>query len=51
MFYNGAMTLDRDLNVAIVASAFSVRRDATGLDLLAATGVRGLRLLLETGAF
>jgi tRNA (guanine26-N2/guanine27-N2)-dimethyltransferase len=45
------MALDRDLNVAIVAASLPQHRGALGLDLLAATGVRGLRLLTETDAF
>jgi tRNA (guanine26-N2/guanine27-N2)-dimethyltransferase len=45
------MTLDRDLNVALVASAMRGRTGGVGLDLLAATGVRGLRLLVETPVF
>ncbi len=46
------MQLDRDLGVAVVRAAFP-RVDPTrqGWDMLAATGVRGLRLLHETGAF
>ncbi len=46
------MQLDRDLGVAVVRAAFP-RPDPTrqGWDMLAATGVRGLRLLHESGAF
>jgi tRNA (guanine26-N2/guanine27-N2)-dimethyltransferase len=51
VFYNGAMALDRDLNVALLRAAFGTTGDRVGVDLFAATGVRGLRLLVETGAF
>ena len=45
------MALDRDLGVALVAAAEPDRRDLVGAELFAATGVRGLRLLLESGRF
>ncbi len=46
------MAGDRDLGVALLrAWAPGERRTLTGWDMLAATGVRGLRLLHETGAF
>ncbi len=51
VFYNPAMALDRDLNVAFARAA-----EARGLppwnawEMLGATGVRGLRLLHETQA-
>ncbi len=45
------MALDRDLSVALVTAALADRADALGVDLLAATGARGLRLLSETGRF
>jgi tRNA (guanine26-N2/guanine27-N2)-dimethyltransferase len=52
VFYNAAMQLDRDLNVAVLRalcpSGPGTRR---GWDMLAATGVRGLRLAEETDAF
>lgn len=51
VFYNPAMALDRDLNVALVTAALPEGARAAGVDLLAATGVRGLRLLRETGRF
>ncbi|MCI4366456.1 MAG: hypothetical protein L3K08_01760 [Thermoplasmata archaeon] len=51
MFYNAAMALDRDLNVAILRAALGSDGDRQGVDLFAATGVRGLRLLAETGSF
>ena len=52
MFYNAAMRLDRDLDVAVVrASSPGAHRSLRGWDLLAATGVRGLRLLHESDAF
>jgi len=52
VFYNPAMRLDRDLGVA-VARAWAAARDrpASGWEVAAATGVRGLRLLHESGAF
>lgn len=46
------MRLDRDLNVALVAAVWpGGSRRAVGWEMLSATGVRGLRLLHETGAF
>ncbi len=45
------MALDRDLNISVVRAAFGPGDDRTGVDLFAATGVRGLRLLAETGRF
>jgi tRNA (guanine26-N2/guanine27-N2)-dimethyltransferase len=52
VFYNAAMQFDRDLNVAVVRALFppgpGTRR---GWEMLAATGVRGLRLVEETDAF
>ncbi|MFZ0831411.1 MAG: hypothetical protein WAN40_09815 [Thermoplasmata archaeon] len=52
VFYNAAMQLDRDLNVAVLRALFppgpATRR---GWEMLAATGVRGLRLVEETDAF
>ena len=52
MFYNAAMALDRDLGVALV-TAWARAREAPleGWDMLAATGVRGLRLAGETHRF
>ena len=51
VFYNGAMALDRDLHVA-VARAWALGRGEPGTawEMLAATGVRGLRVLVESGA-
>jgi tRNA (guanine26-N2/guanine27-N2)-dimethyltransferase len=52
VFYNPAMALDRDLGVAF-ARAWR-RLDPTpkrGWEMLAATGIRGLRLLHESGRF
>jgi len=43
------MALDRDLAVAFAIAAG--RTDASGWEMTAATGVRGLRLLGESGAF
>ncbi|MCI4352531.1 MAG: hypothetical protein L3K14_04000 [Thermoplasmata archaeon] len=52
MFYNAAMELDRDLNVALVRGLFPPAPVARrGWEMLAATGVRGLRLVGETDAF
>lgn len=46
------MQLDRDLNVALVRAIFSGSpRSRRGWEMLAATGVRGLRLVEETDAF
>jgi tRNA (guanine26-N2/guanine27-N2)-dimethyltransferase len=51
VFYNGAMSLDRDLHVAVAAAwAGSAGRKGSAWEMLAATGVRGLRVLVETGA-
>jgi tRNA (guanine26-N2/guanine27-N2)-dimethyltransferase len=52
VFYNAAMQLDRDLNVAVIRALYpSDLRTRRGWDMLAATGVRGLRLAEETNAF
>jgi tRNA (guanine26-N2/guanine27-N2)-dimethyltransferase len=52
VFYNPAMARDRDLAVAFVrAWAVGAPRERDGWEALAATGVRGLRLLNETVAF
>ncbi|HLY77547.1 MAG TPA: hypothetical protein VKT21_06645 [Thermoplasmata archaeon] len=52
MFYNAAMQLDRDLNVAVLRARFpSGPGTCRGWEMLAATGVRGLRLVEETTAF
>ena len=52
VFYNPAMVFDRDLNVAVVraarASGLPLRR---GWEMLSATGVRGLRVMVEAGPF
>ncbi|MGA8303984.1 MAG: hypothetical protein WA691_00540 [Thermoplasmata archaeon] len=52
MFYNPAMAGDRDLAVAF-ATAWSADAGSgrSGWEVAAATGVRGLRLLHESGAF
>ncbi len=44
------MVLDRDLGVAFVSTHFG-RISGHGWDMLSATGARGLRLLVESGAF
>jgi tRNA (guanine26-N2/guanine27-N2)-dimethyltransferase len=50
VFYNGAMSLDRDLHVAVVAAwARSRGRPGSAWEMLGATGVRGLRVLVESG--
>jgi tRNA (guanine26-N2/guanine27-N2)-dimethyltransferase len=52
VFYNAAMQLDRDLNVAVVRGVFPPGPGRhRGWEMLAATGVRGLRLVEETDAF
>lgn len=52
MFYNAAMQLDRDLNVAVVRALFPPGPGSRrGWEMLAATGVRGIRLVEETDAF
>ncbi|MGA7923973.1 MAG: tRNA (guanine(26)-N(2))-dimethyltransferase, partial [Thermoplasmata archaeon] len=52
MFYNPAMALDRDLAVAVLAAeAPRGERPMDGWEMLAATGIRGLRLVEETRAF
>lgn len=49
MFYNGAMALDRDVHVAVTAALAEERGPfERGWELLAATGVRGLRVLHES---
>jgi tRNA (guanine26-N2/guanine27-N2)-dimethyltransferase len=51
VFYNGAMALDRDLHVAVATAwAASTGRRGSAWEMLAATGVRGLRVLVESGA-
>jgi tRNA (guanine26-N2/guanine27-N2)-dimethyltransferase len=52
VFYNAAMQFDRDLNVAVVRALFPADSGSRrGWDMLAATGVRGLRVVEETDAF
>ena len=45
------MTVDRDLAVAFVRAAFDPAVSARGWEVTAATGIRGLRLLEESGRF
>ena len=45
------MALDRDLGVAVARAALPADRPARGWEPTAATGVRGLRLLHESGRF
>jgi tRNA (guanine26-N2/guanine27-N2)-dimethyltransferase len=50
VFYNGAMALDRDVHVAVTTALAAERGPfEKGWELLAATGVRGLRVLHESG--
>lgn len=53
VFYNPAMSADRDLGVAFVRAWAGGTSGAgrTGWEVTAATGIRGLRLVGETGAF
>jgi tRNA (guanine26-N2/guanine27-N2)-dimethyltransferase len=53
VFYNPAMALDRDLGVSFVRAwtERDPRAGHLGWEMLAATGVRGLRLFAETEAF
>ena len=52
MFYNPAMVPDRDLNVAVLRGWRALGRPvASGWEMLAATGVRGLRAFAEAGPF
>ena len=46
VFYNPAMTLNRDLSVLVL----QVLNPKTVLDALSATGIRGIRYALETNA-
>ncbi|MGD0718666.1 MAG: hypothetical protein ABSA15_03700 [Thermoplasmata archaeon] len=52
VFYNPAMAFDRDVGVAL-AHALRARQDSPlrGWEMLAATGVRGLRMVNESGLF
>ncbi|MCI4348313.1 MAG: hypothetical protein L3J97_06840, partial [Thermoplasmata archaeon] len=52
VFYNAAMELDRDLNVALVRALYpAIPAARRGWEMLAATGVRGLRIVEESDAF
>ena len=52
VFYNPAMAADRDVGVAFARALRPPHdRSWTGWEMTAATGVRGLRLLHETGVF
>ncbi|MCI4345360.1 MAG: hypothetical protein L3K07_01175 [Thermoplasmata archaeon] len=51
VFYNPAMSLDRDIGVAVLTAWGRARnRKVAAWEMLAATGVRGLRLLVESRA-
>ncbi len=49
VFFNPSREFDRDLNVLFVDSLG--RKDLSGVDVFGASGVRGLRLCVETKAF
>ena len=49
VFFNPSRRFDRDLNISFIRALG--RKDMLGIDLFAASGVRGLRLAKETGAF
>jgi len=52
VFYNPAMAMDRDIGVAVVrAWSETHARLRTGWEMMAATGARGLRLVVEAGPF
>jgi tRNA (guanine26-N2/guanine27-N2)-dimethyltransferase len=52
VFYNPAMAFDRDLAVAAIRSLWPADGPVrSGWEVTPATGIRGLRLLGETGAF
>ncbi len=48
VFYNPFMIFDRDISVEIVKKYFENKENVVGFDLLSATGVRGIRYLLES---
>lgn len=47
VFYNPAMKLCRDVSVAVLSVFLSERKNATALDGMAGTGIRGIRYHLE----
>jgi len=49
VFFNPKRKFDRDLNVLLVYSL--MHENSTGLELFSGSGVRGLRLCIETGRF
>lgn len=54
IFYNKQREKERTINVAvavILSSSNLLPKDARGLDMLAGSGVRGIRLLKESGVF
>jgi tRNA (guanine26-N2/guanine27-N2)-dimethyltransferase len=51
VFYNAAMAADRDLSVAVADALAQEGRQLRAWEMLAATGVRGLRVLNESTLF
>ncbi len=49
VFFNPKRKFDRDLNVLLVSSL--MHKNSSGLELFSGSGVRGLRLCIETGKF
>ena len=49
VFFNPKRKFDRDLNVLLVSSL--MHENSSGLELFSGSGVRGLRLCIETGKF
>ncbi len=49
VFFNPKRKFDRDLNVLLVSSLMN--KNLSGLELFSGSGVRGLRLCIETGKF
>ena len=49
VFFNSKRKFDRDLNVLLVYSL--MHENSSGLELFSGSGVRGLRLCIETGKF
>ena len=52
IFYNPNMRINRDFSIAIIKSLSKIlERKLDILDAMAATGIRGIRILLEAGEF